>query len=43
MLHLHGSISGVLEIIGAFGRREEVEEIADLAPGVFDGSGFGMA
>ena len=43
MTPLDGTISCVDEIVGALGGCEEVEELADLAPGGFDIAGLGFS
>ena len=40
---LDGTVSGVNEVVGALGWREEVEELADLSPGGFDVTGLGLS
>ena len=43
MLLSSRSIARVSEVVGAFGWGEEVEEVADLAPGLLDGPGLGLS
>ena len=37
---LYGSITGVSEVVGAFGWREKVEDFSHSFPGLLDGSGL---
>jgi hypothetical protein len=40
---LSRSITSIGEVVGAFLRREAVEECTDLSPGGFNGAGVGLA